>query len=171
MEKDRDTKLENLDPTRDTGSVSGTVDPKIVDKVELVDSTTGERREVPVDGDGNLNLDEVPTGDYTVVVTPKDGYTAPAEQQVTVEKDRDTKLENLDPTPKPSATPTPKPATSKPSTSAPKPTTSAPTSTAKPAPTTTKTTTTKPTTSAPTSTTEPAPVSYTHLTLPTIYSV
>ena len=149
--------IANVTVTRDTGSVSGTVDPKIVDKVELVDSTTGERREVPVDGDGNLNLDEVPTGDYTVVVTPKDGYTAPAEQQVTVEKDRDTKLENLDPTPKPSPTPTPKPTTSKPSTSAPKPTTSAPTSTAKPAPTTTKTTTTKPTTSAPTSTTEPAP--------------
>ncbi|MCG7290671.1 MULTISPECIES: SdrD B-like domain-containing protein, partial [unclassified Corynebacterium] len=99
----------------------------------------------------------VPTGDYTVVVTPKDGYTAPAEQQVTVEKDRDTKLENLNPTPKPSPTPTPKPTTSKPSMSAPKPTTSAPTSTAKPAPTTTKTTTTKPTTSAPTSTEKPAP--------------
>ena len=151
--------IANVTVTRDTGSVSGTVDPKIVDKVELVDSTTGERREVPVDGDGNLNLDEVPTGDYTVVVTPKDEdkYTAPDEQQVTVEKDRDTKLENLDPTPKPSPTPTPKPATSKPSTSAPKPTTSAPTSTAKPAPTTTKTTTTKPATSAPTSTAKPAP--------------
>lgn len=149
--------IANVTVTRDTGSVSGSVDPEIVDKVELVDSTTGERREVPVDGDGNLNLDEVPTGDYTVVVTPKDGYTAPAEQQVTVEKDRDTKLENLDPTPKPSPTPTPKPTTSKPSMSAPKPTTSAPTSTAKPAPTTTKTTTTKPTTSAPTSTEKPAP--------------
>ncbi|MBC3178286.1 Rib/alpha-like domain-containing protein [Corynebacterium lujinxingii] len=98
VEKDQNTQLMDVTPTRDAGSVSGWVDPGAVDWVELVDTATGERREVSVDDNGNLNLGVVPTGDYTVVVTPADGYTAPADHTVTVEKDNNTELENVAPT-------------------------------------------------------------------------
>ena len=148
----------NVTVTRDKGSVSGSVDPKAVEKVELVDQKTQERHEVPMDGNGNLNLDQVPTGDYTVVVTPKDGYTAPVDQTVTVEKDQNTELENLDPTPVPTPTTSEQSTTSRPTpettvtTSTPTPTTSlqlTPTS----AELTTPTTSTQPTTLEPTPTT------------------
>ncbi|WP_202880123.1 SpaA isopeptide-forming pilin-related protein, partial [Corynebacterium lujinxingii] len=152
VEKDQNTTLEKLAPTRDKGSVSGSVDPDVVSKVELVDPETQERLEVPMDESGNLDLKDIPTGDYTVVVTPKDGYTAPAEQTVTVEKDQNTELDNLNPTP----VPTPTPTTSEPTTSTPEPTTSTPEpTTSTPEPTTS---TPEPTTSTPeptTSTPEP----------------
>ena len=142
-----------LTVTRDKGSVSGSVDPEAVEKIELVDPKTNERREVSIDSNGNVKLDEIPTGDYTVVVTPKDKdkYTAPKDQTVEVKKDQDTKLENINPTPKPTTSkPTPTPTTEKPT----------PTSTTE-KPTTTKVTvtTSKPT---PTSTTEkPTPTTTT----------
>ncbi|WP_454039093.1 carboxypeptidase regulatory-like domain-containing protein [Corynebacterium afermentans] len=143
----------NVTVTRDRGSVSGLVTPGSVTKVELVDTETGERREVPVDGSGNLNLDGVPTGDYIVEVKPKDGYTAPAKQTVTVEKDKNTELDNLNPT---TSTPEPTTSTPEPTTSTPEPTTSTPEpTTSTPEPTTS---TPEPTTSTPeptTSTPEP----------------
>ncbi|MDC7109769.1 carboxypeptidase-like regulatory domain-containing protein, partial [Corynebacterium afermentans] len=78
-------------------SVSGSVTPGSVEEIELVGGD-GKHMVVPVDENGNVKLDGVPTGEYTVVVTPKPGYTAPADQQVTVEKDQDTRLENITPT-------------------------------------------------------------------------
>ncbi|MDK8706999.1 DUF7507 domain-containing protein [Corynebacterium coyleae] len=164
VKKDQDTKLENVAPSRDKGSVSGSVDPEAVEKIELVDPKTNERREVSIDSNGNVKLDEIPTGDYTVVVTPKDKdkYTAPKDQTVEVKKDQDTKLENINPTPKPTTSkPTPTPTTEKPTptSTTEKPTTTKVTvTTSKPTPTSTteKPTTTMVTTSkpTPTSTTE-----------------
>ena len=141
------------EPMSTTGSVSGSVTPGSVEEIELVGGD-GKHMVVPVDENGNVKLDGVPTGEYTVVVTPKPGYTAPADQQVTVEKDQDTRLENITPTPVQTET-TSKPTAPEPSTSATKPATPTstkvtPTTTTKPS---TTTTTTQPTTS--TSATKP----------------
>ena len=132
------------EPMSTTGSVSGSVTPGSVEEIELVGGD-GKHMVVPVDENGNVKLDGVPTGEYTVVVTPKPGYTAPADQQVTVEKDQDTRLENITPT---TTQPTTSTSATKPAT--PTSTKVTPTTTTKPS---TTTTTTQPTTS--TSATKP----------------
>ncbi|MCR5928427.1 hypothetical protein GC584_03060, partial [Corynebacterium sp. zg912] len=65
------------------GSVSGSVTPGSVTKVELVGSD-GSRHDVPVGSDGELKLEGLPEGEYTVVVTPADGYSKPVDSTVKV---------------------------------------------------------------------------------------
>ena len=162
------------------GSVSGSVKDQDGDPVSgakvVVDDGKGNRVETTTDDNGNVNVDKLPAGDYTVTVEA-DGYSK-GESKVTVNPGKSASFPDVSltmtPTPEPQPQPTTptsapsttaKPTTTKPTTSAPsttakpttsKPTTSAPSSTAKPSPTT-KATTSKPTTSAPKPTAAPAP--------------
>ena len=146
------------------GSVSGSVKDQDGDPVSgakvVVDDGKGNRVETTTDDNGNVNVDKLPAGDYTVTVEA-DGYSK-GESKVTVNPGKSASFPDVSltmtPTPEPQpqpTTPTSAPSTTaKPTTS--KPTTSAPSSTAKPSPTT-KATTSKPTTSAPKPTAAPAP--------------
>jgi len=166
------------------GSVSGSVKDQDGDPVSgakvVVDDGKGNRVETTTDDNGNVNVDKLPAGDYTVTVEA-DGYSK-GESKVTVNPGKSASFPDVSltmtPTPEPQPQPTTptsapsttaKPTTSKPTTSAPsttakpttsKPTTSAPSTTAKP-------TTSKPTTSAPSSTAKPSPTTKATTSKPT----
>ena len=79
------------------GSVSGSVDPEAVDKVELVDAQ-GKRYTASIDATtGVVKFGELPEGDYTLVIDPADGYVKPADRTVTVKAGDDTRLGDLTP--------------------------------------------------------------------------
>ena len=165
------------------GSVSGSVKDQDGNPVEgatvVIDDGKGNRFEVPTDRSGNVDVQDVPAGDYTVTVTA-DGYNG-GSTSVTVKPDEAATIPEVRLQEKPQPTTTtkpttsaPKPTTSKPTTSAAKPTTSAAkpttsaakpttsaakptTSAAKPTTSAAKPTTSKPTTSAPKPTAAPAP--------------
>ena len=146
------------------GSLSGSVKDQDGDPVSgakvVVDDGKGNRVETTTDDNGNVNVDKLPAGDYTVTVEA-DGYSK-GESKVTVNPGKSASFPDVSLTMTPTPEPQPQPTTptSAPSTTAKptttKPTTSAPSTTAKPSPTT-KATTSKPTTSAPKPTAAPAP--------------
>ena len=146
------------------GSLSGSVkdqDGKPVSGAKVVvDDGKGNRFETTTDDNGNVNVGELPAGDYTVTVEA-DGYNG-AETSVTVKPGESASFPEISLTPKPEPQPEPKPTTTSPATTATKPTTtSAKPSTPKPTTSTTKTTTTKPATSTstkvnPTTRTQPS---------------
>ena len=136
------------------GSLSGSVkdqDGKPVSGAKVVvDDGKGNRFETTTDGNGDVNVDKLPAGDYTVTVEA-DGYNG-AETSVTVKPGESASFPEISLTPQPE----PKPTTTSPATTATKPTTtSAKPSTPKPTNTTTKPTTTsaKPSTPKPTTST------------------
>lgn len=152
------------------GSVSGSVKDQDGDPVKgakvVIDDGKGNRVETTTDDNGNVNVDKLPAGDYTVTVEA-DGYNG-AETSVTVKPGESASFPeiSLTPIPKPEPQPEPKPTTTSPATTATKPTTtSAKSSTPKPTTSTTKATTstsaTKPATPTstkvtPTTTTKPS---------------
>ncbi|MGV0372777.1 carboxypeptidase regulatory-like domain-containing protein [Corynebacterium pilbarense] len=144
------------------GSVSGSVKDQDGNPVEgatvVIDDGKGNRFEVPTDRSGNVDVQDVPAGDYTVTVTA-DGYNG-GSTSVTVKPDEAATIPEVRLQEKPQPTTTTKPTTSAPKPTTSKPTTSKPTtSAAKPTTSAAKPTTSaaKPTTSAAKPTAAPAP--------------
>ena len=151
------------------GSVSGSVTPVPGTSVKIVDGDGKEVEgaQVTIDDQGNVSITEVPEGNYTVVVTPPEGYGDPVERDVKVDPGKNTPFDRVDLEKTPTSTvtttstkPTTKPVeptTTNPTTSKLTPTSTVEPTTTKPTtPTSIKTTATKPTTSATTPTVAPA---------------
>ena len=155
----KNTPFDRVDLEKQNGSVSGSVTPVPGTSVKIVDGDGKEVEgaQVTIDDQGNVSITEVPEGNYTVVVTPPEGYGDPVERDVKVDPGKNTPFDRVDLEKTPTSTvtttstkPTTKPVeptTTNPTTSKLTPTSTVEPTTTKPTtPTSIKTTATKPTT-------------------------